>query len=72
MPGGVEGGSTFETSVARSRRLLTKFFGSVRQSGTGGVSPPAQQAKLEGLTDALVRLAKKGLTAAAVIANFHR
>ena len=37
-----------------------------------GVSPPAQQAKLEGLTDALVHLAKKGLTAAAVIANFHR
>ena len=37
-----------------------------------GVSPPSQQAKLEGLTDALVRLAKKGLTAAAVIANFHR
>ena len=37
-----------------------------------GVSPPAQQAKLEGLTDALARLAKKGLTAAAVIANFHR
>ena len=39
--------------------------------GLGGVAP-SQQAKLEGLTDALVRLAKKGLTAAAVIANFHR
>jgi len=37
-----------------------------------GVSPQAQQDKLEGLTDALVRLAKKGLMAAAVIANFHR
>ena len=36
------------------------------------MSPPAQQDKLEGLTDALARLAKKGLTAAAVIANFHR
>ena len=36
------------------------------------VSPPAQQARLEGLTDALARLARKGLTAAAVIANFHR
>ena len=72
MPGGVEGGSTFETSVARSRRLLTKFFGSVQRSGTGGCRPPAQQAKLEGLTDALARLARKGLTAAAVIANFHR
>ena len=36
------------------------------------MSPQAQQDKLEGLTDALARLAKKGLTAAAVIANFHR
>jgi hypothetical protein len=36
-----------------------------------GVSPPAQQDRIEGLTDALVRLSKKGLTAAAVIANFH-
>ena len=37
-----------------------------------GVSPQAQQAKLEVLTDALAHLARKGLTAAAVIANFHR
>jgi hypothetical protein len=37
-----------------------------------GVSPLAQQAKLGVLTDALAHLAKKGLTAAAVIANFHR
>ena len=37
-----------------------------------GVSPPAQQDKLGVLTDALVHLARKGLTAAAVIANFHR
>ena len=37
-----------------------------------GVSPPAQQARLEVLTDALARLVRKGLTAAAVIANFHR
>ena len=36
-----------------------------------GVSPQAQQAKLEVLTDALAHLASKGLTAAAVIANFH-
>ena len=36
------------------------------------MSPPAQQAKLEGLTDALAHLARKGLKAAAVIANFHR
>ena len=36
------------------------------------MSPPAQQAKLGVLTDALVHLAKKGLMAAAVIANFHR
>ena len=35
------------------------------------MSPQAQQDKLEGLTNALARLAKKGLTAAAVIANFH-
>ena len=31
-----------------------------------------QQARLEGLTDALTCLARRGLTAAAVIANFHR
>ena len=37
-----------------------------------GVSPQAQQDKLEGLTDALARLEKKGLMAAAVIANFHQ
>ena len=36
-----------------------------------GVSPPAHQARLEILTNALVHLARKGLTAAAVIANFH-
>ena len=36
-----------------------------------GVSPPAHQAKLRVLTDELTHLAKKGLTAAAVIANFH-
>ena len=37
-----------------------------------GVSPPAHQARLEVLTEALVHLARKGLTVAAVIANFHR
>ena len=37
-----------------------------------GVSPPAHQARLEVLTKALRHLARKGLTAAAVIANFHR
>ena len=37
-----------------------------------GVSPQAQQAKLEVFSDALAHLARKGLTAAAVIANFHR
>ena len=36
------------------------------------MSPPAQQDKLEVITDALAHLARKGLTAAAVIANFHR
>ena len=36
------------------------------------MSPPAQQDKLEVLTDTLAHLARKGLTAAAVIANFHR
>jgi hypothetical protein len=36
------------------------------------VSPQAQQAKLEVLTDALAHLTKKGLMVAAVIANFHR
>ena len=34
--------------------------------------PPPQQARLEVLTNALQHLARKGLTAAAVIANFHR
>ena len=37
-----------------------------------GVSPPAHQARLEVLTEALVHLARKGLMVAAVIANFHR
>ena len=37
-----------------------------------GVSPPECQAKLKVYTDALQRLADKGLTAAIVIANFHR
>ena len=36
-----------------------------------GVSPPKQQARHEVLTNALRHLAKKELTAAAVIANFH-
>ena len=71
MPGGVEGGFTFETSVARSQRLLT-VLRERPPKWDWGVSPPAQQARLEGLTDALACLARKGLTAAAVIANFHR
>ena len=37
-----------------------------------GVSPQSKQAKLEMLTNALQRLAKKGLMATAVVANFHR
>ena len=36
------------------------------------MSPPAHQARFEVLTEALVHLARKGLTAAAVIVNFHR
>ena len=36
------------------------------------MSPPAHQARLEVLTEALVHLARKVLTTAAVIANFHR
>ena len=36
------------------------------------MSPQAQQDKLGVLTDTLAHLAKKELTAAAVIANFHR
>jgi hypothetical protein len=39
--------------------------------GLGGVAPK-QQARLEVFTNALQYLAKKELTAAAVIANFHR
>ena len=37
-----------------------------------GVLPPECQARLEMYTDALQHLAGKGLTAAIVIANFHR
>ena len=37
-----------------------------------GVSPPTHQARLEVLTEALRHLAREGLTAAAVITNFHR
>ena len=36
------------------------------------MSPPERQAKLTVFTDALRHLVKEGLTAAAVIANFHR
>ena len=36
------------------------------------MSPPKQQARLEVFPDALQHLVKKGLTAAAIIANFHR
>ena len=39
--------------------------------GLGGIAP-AHQARLEVLTNTLVLLARKGLTAVAVIANFHR
>ena len=37
-----------------------------------GVSPPPHVARLEVLTNTLQGLARKGLTVAAVIANFHR
>ena len=36
------------------------------------MSPPERQAKLKVYTDALCHLAGKGLTAAAVVVNFHR
>ena len=36
------------------------------------MSPQSKQAKLEVLTNALQRLARKELAAASVIANFHR
>ena len=39
--------------------------------GLGGIAP-AHQARLEVLPEELRHLARKGLTAAAVIANFHR
>ena len=41
--------------------------GASGEVGLGGVAPRSTS-----LTDALARLARKGLTAAAVIANFHR
>ena len=37
-----------------------------------GCRPPKQQARLEVFTNALQHLVKRGLTAAAIIANFHR
>jgi len=37
-----------------------------------GVSPPERHARLEVFIDALHYLAKKGLMAAAIIANFHQ
>ena len=37
-----------------------------------GVSPPPHQARIEVFTNALRHLARRGLTAAVVIANFHR
>ena len=36
------------------------------------MSPPKQQARIEVFTDALQHLVKNGLTAVAVIVNFHR
>ena len=45
--------------------------GATTEVGLGGIAP-AHQARLGVLADALAHLAKKGLMAAAVIANFHR
>ena len=45
--------------------------GATAEVGLGGVAPSATRL-LEVLTDALAHLARKGLTAMAVIANFHR
>ena len=42
------------------------------EKGNWGVSPPPHQARLEVLTNTLRHLARRGLTAAAVIVNFHR
>ena len=66
------GGSTCATSAISSRPSPTRCFGRGPRSGIGGCRPPAHQARLEVLTEALVHLARKGLTAASVIANFYR
>jgi hypothetical protein len=46
--------------------------GEARFLGIRGVAPPERQAKLVVYTDMLHRLVGKGLTAAAVVANFCR
>ena len=40
--------------------------------GSGGCRPPERQTRLKVFIEVLQYLVKKGLTAAAVIANFHR
>ena len=58
-----------------SNRLLTftnKVLRERPEKWDWGISPPPHQAKLEMLTNSLQHLARKGLAAAAVIANFHR
>ena len=51
--------------------FTNKVFRERLEDWNWGVSPPPHQARLEVLTNALRCLARKGLTAAAVIANFH-
>ena len=52
--------------------FTNKVFRERPEKWNWGVSPAKQQGRLEVFTNALQYLAKKGLTVAAVIANFHR
>ena len=52
--------------------FTNKVFRERPEKWDWGVSPPAHQARLEVLPEALRHLVRKGLTVATIIANFHR
>ena len=60
-------GEYFKGKATTNRALAVYKSGALVNVNT----PPPHQARLEVLTNALRHLARKGLTAAAVIANFH-
>ena len=83
MLGGLEGGSTCNAGWSRGWFYLHNFSSKLSaltnrvlrerpEKWDWGVLPPAHQARLKVLTDALEHLDRRGLTVAAIIVNFHR